>query len=764
MSTSSSTPSTQDGSGDASIIAKRLRALQFKAHGNWCGPRYGGGQYTDSPDWKVESTDAFDEVCKKHDWDYGHMPKEEADSLMIQRLMKIPLRELGVQGIVKGQLAALAFHLFTGGKRPTTNGGPYPWETKSRAYGARADVRMTDQVVRATGLSTMPQDDHDSQPLKVVEVAREGSTMLTKRRRRGDKRGSKRRKITAEQYVVEKNPGPGTKKGRSKKGFRKGRSKKARTRSKKKTTRKKQATIAQLFPVLAPSRKGKKGKGATTVTIDRQGVKTVRSSCLVYQGTVDNTVATGTQTPGTIVWSAPITPGAAASATDPAPVGIPDIDALYESAKWENFLVTSLRVRVKPTGNDFAGGRYIGYIDMDVDDAPPSGIAALQKARIQGGTSITMSKGGSFGYTARNRATTLKRYFTTPNATDARFWAQGKIWLLLEEYGYCYSSAGAQTGVKVPIEIFVDWTIQFSNRTLEPTGSIITGSGSGWVIAQSASAAVAAHPLSVNNFTVWATGTSVVPNTLNGLILAYDGSADYVLFAAGSPFELVTQVIFNLALILSGATSPTLTSVAVGGASISSTNYSAGSAGAEVAGYVVTLPGAAAAISSFATVTNAYQYTGGWNTLLTPGNVQVYGGIKLTCNLGGGTWSSTYLALALGAAYIPTIQDRMLLCAGPATEDGRYLPSWSWDKPLLDHVAGKVQEERKRASSIEALAEQNMYLQARLDALKAARVVRSEEDSDEERILVGRPGPSGLALTSATEHKEFKAAAPRRAL
>jgi len=49
--------------------------LGFYFHGNWCGPGWSGGKYTNNPekvDWSVPAIDSIDQCCKFHDWCVQH--------------------------------------------------------------------------------------------------------------------------------------------------------------------------------------------------------------------------------------------------------------------------------------------------------------------------------------------------------------------------------------------------------------------------------------------------------------------------------------------------------------------------------------------------------------------------------------------------------------------------------------------------------------------------------------------------------------------
>jgi len=65
---------------------------EFKVHGNNGGPNRTGGKYTselkpgEKHDYSVPSIDKLDEIYKKHDFDYDHMPRRAADKLLLERL------------------------------------------------------------------------------------------------------------------------------------------------------------------------------------------------------------------------------------------------------------------------------------------------------------------------------------------------------------------------------------------------------------------------------------------------------------------------------------------------------------------------------------------------------------------------------------------------------------------------------------------------------------------------------------------------------
>jgi RHS repeat-associated protein len=49
--------------------------LGFYFHGNWCGPGWSSGRFTDNPeevDWSVPAIDSIDQCCKFHDWCVQH--------------------------------------------------------------------------------------------------------------------------------------------------------------------------------------------------------------------------------------------------------------------------------------------------------------------------------------------------------------------------------------------------------------------------------------------------------------------------------------------------------------------------------------------------------------------------------------------------------------------------------------------------------------------------------------------------------------------
>jgi len=79
--------------------------MQFKYHGNYCGPKYTGGSFTDYR-YDVAPTDRLDSLCRAHDYDYSKNDEHEADHRLIEQtkfgLNKEGLLKLGF--IVKDRL------------------------------------------------------------------------------------------------------------------------------------------------------------------------------------------------------------------------------------------------------------------------------------------------------------------------------------------------------------------------------------------------------------------------------------------------------------------------------------------------------------------------------------------------------------------------------------------------------------------------------------------------------------------------------------
>jgi len=111
----------------------QLAKMQFKYHGNWGGPRYSGGKFTDMPDWTIPALDSLDELFKKHDRDYGTMNQNQADRLFLQRARSLPQS-------AKKWLAQAGFHVKAlnitdvqpaWSKRKVIDREQYPWEEKA---------------------------------------------------------------------------------------------------------------------------------------------------------------------------------------------------------------------------------------------------------------------------------------------------------------------------------------------------------------------------------------------------------------------------------------------------------------------------------------------------------------------------------------------------------------------------------------------------------------------------------------------------------
>jgi hypothetical protein len=96
---------------------------KFHYHGNWGGPGFSAGKFTENPDWSVPSVDELDETFKRHDYNYGRMPEEDADAVWQQDIENVP------DSYTKS-IASMAFKVKSG-SRSVTDPGKYPWHTES---------------------------------------------------------------------------------------------------------------------------------------------------------------------------------------------------------------------------------------------------------------------------------------------------------------------------------------------------------------------------------------------------------------------------------------------------------------------------------------------------------------------------------------------------------------------------------------------------------------------------------------------------------
>lgn len=72
---------------------QELILMQFKTHGNYCGPNYSAGRFTkegEEVDWNVEGVDQLDKACKTHDQYYNKKEFLEGDKVFIKELESIP--------------------------------------------------------------------------------------------------------------------------------------------------------------------------------------------------------------------------------------------------------------------------------------------------------------------------------------------------------------------------------------------------------------------------------------------------------------------------------------------------------------------------------------------------------------------------------------------------------------------------------------------------------------------------------------------------
>ena len=101
----------------------------FHYHGNWGGPGFGAGAYTQDPDWSFPATDELDETFKEHDYDYTRMPHREADMIWLSKVEK--LLNSPARYTVQAQLAAIGFVLKNASRVRDVPMPDYPWKFDS---------------------------------------------------------------------------------------------------------------------------------------------------------------------------------------------------------------------------------------------------------------------------------------------------------------------------------------------------------------------------------------------------------------------------------------------------------------------------------------------------------------------------------------------------------------------------------------------------------------------------------------------------------
>lgn len=85
---------------------------KFLTYGNWGGPGWSGGKFTDDPDnvdWDVEAIDEMDELFKRHDYAYQHSINRSYADMDLA----IELEDVKVKGMWKNVYRIGAYMVFT---------------------------------------------------------------------------------------------------------------------------------------------------------------------------------------------------------------------------------------------------------------------------------------------------------------------------------------------------------------------------------------------------------------------------------------------------------------------------------------------------------------------------------------------------------------------------------------------------------------------------------------------------------------------------
>jgi len=647
----------------------------FKFHGNYGGPGYSSGKFTDTPDWAVPATDEVDEVFKKHDHDYGTMTHQQADALAVTRLKKIS-PSVSTR-YAKAQIAALGFHV----KSLAAEGPPdrvsYPWDDKLRPTRVREGKR------RQSTPNPAPALQEGGRPLSAADDP------VT---------------LTSAGMAIHPNPGPPkSHKGKrsrsaSRKGTRKRSTSRKRARSAPRSNKgRKSSSKRGHGPQAGP---GSRGKGASVSAGQRAQNQPFRRTDLLFSGTVN-----GSSAPGTVLYSAAVNPSGKA-------VGLSNSIIAeylnYEAAKWEQFDCT-VEFTVKATGAMTVSGTFTHGVDSDVTDVLPGGtIAAVQRLTGQGGHTSTFAKGGSVGYNKLNSSKSQSKYWVQPaNDSDSRSVAKGKYWLILNDPTASYFSTGAGQAVDIRFQVFVTYTFRFFNATLELPNSL-AGTDSGLVLNQAAGG-TATDPLNFAALSTAVIDPSTVPSAQNDIWLTNNGIDDYIVFGVGANDNT------NYVAIVVGCsgTSPALTSATPGGGAtlVSASELYAGTVAEVVYSFVVGLASTSAPVA----FSGAWKkVTGGFQQQLGTVPIRNYGYISFH---GTGVFANSTLQITTYQNYIPTGTDRMFLSAGPGTIEHKHTMDWDYMGPLEAHVERKLAADRSRASDIKLLVGESRKLEAehRLD-------------------------------------------------
>lgn len=637
-------------------IPDALRSTAFKYHGNWGGPGYGAGKYTSDPDFSVQSTDALDEVFKKHDYDYGKMDKGDADGLAVHRLKQLPLSTL----TPKAQAAALGFHVMNGGTKDVREAPhEYPWEDNSGPKAKPQPRRLTAYAKpevtgpRQAGLAIVPTAAPVAAPLQPGGEQKRGTPLVDPV------------VLTARGMAVETNPGPRTRKGS--KHSRKATSKRPKSSRKKRASRK--LKPRQQRKMAPPKQRAKTIRGSVSTS----GAGTVfRRTDLIFSGKTSATAATGD-----VIFSCLINPTGEGNALVGNTRGINAAALNYEAAKWENF-DCDVSFTVKTNGSDYVQGTFIMGIEMDTSDSIPSGTAGVARMTLQGAKVCSFSKGGTHGYSSINRTRAVKEYWCQPNGSDPRLTSKGLFVVMTDQPASIFNGATQAVGAVVPVQIYATYSFRFRNATLEPSTSL--GSPGGLVCNPVATNPTATSPLG------FAAGVpTILASSLTGLLIGNDGSSDYLGFLADTNWDLISKAFLGCAMGASAAAQITFATHGLTYSSIFSMTL--GSTGTVTNGSV-TLGNSVVKVSlnNAAILVQSGSGAFSWQQQLGTATFSTWGYLTLTATGTTGGSANGFFSLSPTGVYIPSITDKQLLQAGPGCEEYHLAKSWDASGPLEDHV------------------------------------------------------------------------------
>jgi len=637
----------------------------FKFHGNYGGPGYSSGRFTDKPDWDVPSTDAVDEVFKKHDYDYGTMTHKQADALAVSRLKKLNPSPLSAAGL-KAQVAALGFHALSGASKPPPDRQTYPWQNKLRPP----------RVSHLRGQST---------PNPAPAAQGGGRTIAS-----GDP-------VTLTSAGMAIHPNPGPPKSRSSKGRKR---KKMPSKKRRKSTKGKR------------SRKGSKKKaksgggprpGPRVRAPSAQGVVFSRTD-LLFSGQVTS------NQPGSVLYSAAVNPSG-------VPInGSQSIVAEYlnyEAAKFEMW-DCSIHFIVKALGATTIAGTFTHGIDADVTDQLPVGtIAAVQRLTGQGGETQTFADGGRVTFNKLNRAKPVSKYWTQPaNDSDSRSVAKGKYWLILNEPPQSFFAAGTGQSVSPNFQVFAEYTFRFFNATLEQSTSL-SGISAGLVLNDPSSAGGAADPLDFTNVIGQTLDVPSIPASMTDMIVVATAGKSYIYFGTGA-FDNLNYVMLTMLVAGTGLVGAVRQVGGGGGTPASSVQgYSILTSTQSTFMDVIGLSTQSASVTLSGT---AYRkINGGWQTLLNP-SFRHYGAVSLVYT-SATTIASSLVTLSPFQSYVPTATDKMFLCAGPGTAEYKYIDTWDHSGSLELHIAECRKKDDQKEKDLRTIIADQRRLEAehRLD-------------------------------------------------